>query len=67
VGLSISVVEDSLLKYEMKLGTITDRVAELLPPGQVLSQSPQGGVGVPPDTAVDLVVSVRLETNPNGE
>ena len=51
----------------MKLGTITDRVAELLPPGQVLSQSPQGGVGVPPDTAVDLVVSVRLETNPNGE
>lgn len=67
VGLPISVVEDSLLKYEMTLGTITDRVAELLPPGQVLSQSPQGGVGVPRGSAVDLVVSVRLETNPNGE
>ena len=67
VGLPIGVVEDSLLKYEMTLGTITDRVAELLPPGQVLSQSPEGGVGVPRNSAVDLVVSVRLETNPNGE
>ncbi|MBQ39480.1 MAG: hypothetical protein CME04_24110 [Gemmatimonadaceae bacterium] len=67
LGLSISVVEDSLLKYEMTLGKVTDRVAELLPPGQVLSQSPEAGVGVQRHTAVDLVVSVRRETTPDGE
>tara|TARA_B100000809_G_scaffold230850_1_gene245578 strand:- start:31 stop:792 length:762 start_codon:yes stop_codon:yes gene_type:complete len=66
-GLSISVVEDSLLKYEMTLGIVSDRVAELLPPGQVLSQTPQAGAGVPPKTAIDLVVSVRRDSTSNGE
>ena len=59
VGLTIDVVEDSLSKYEMALGTVLDRVAELLPPGQVLSQSPEGGTRAPRGTVVDLVVSVR--------
>ena len=61
VGLSISVVEDSLLKYEMKLGKIAERLAELLPPGQILSQSPEGGVGAARGTSIDLFVSVRRE------
>lgn len=59
VGLTIDVVEDSLHKYEMRLGTVADRVAELLPPGQILSQTPEGGVLVPRGTSIDLVVSVR--------
>ena len=62
VGLQIAVVDDSLLKYEMKLGVVSDRVAELLPPGQILSQFPEPGVGVPPGTAIDLVVSVRRDS-----
>lgn len=61
IGLAIGAVEDTLLKYEMTLGTVTDRIAELLPPGQVLSQTPEGGVGVARQTPVHLVVSVRRE------
>lgn len=65
VGLSIEVVEDSLHKYEMTLGSVVDRVAELLPPGQVLSQNPEGGHQVSRGTAIDLVVSVRrTDTEP---
>lgn len=67
IGLQISVVDDSLLKYEMRLGVISDRVAELLPPGQILSQSPQPGVGVPPGTAIDLVVSVSRDSSRTSE
>ncbi len=62
IGLQISAAEDSLRKYEMVLGAISERVAELLPPGQILSQSPQPGAGVSRETRVDLVVSVRRET-----
>ncbi|MDA0335866.1 MAG: PASTA domain-containing protein, partial [bacterium] len=62
IGLQVSAAEDSLRKYEMVLGAISERVAELLPPGQVLSQSPQPGAGVARETRVDLVVSVRRET-----
>jgi eukaryotic-like serine/threonine-protein kinase len=61
IGLPINTVEDSLLKYEMALGTVDERTVELLPPGQVLSQSPEPGAGVLRDTAIDLVVSVRRE------
>ena len=61
IGLPIDTVEDSLRKYEMDLGSVRERVAELLPPGQVLSQSPEPGAGAPRGTKVDLVVSVRRE------
>jgi len=67
IGLPIDTVEDSLLKYEMDLGRVSERVAELLPPGQVLSQSPEPGAGVPRGTNVDLVVSVRREITPKGD
>ena len=59
VGLPIDVVEDSLRKYEMTLGQVQERVVDLLPPGQVLEQSPKGAARAPRGTGVDLVVSVR--------
>lgn len=59
VGLPIDVVEDSLRKYEMSLGQVQERVADLLPPGQVLEQSPEGAARAPRGTGVNLVVSVR--------
>lgn len=62
IGLQVSVVDDSLLKYEMQLGTVSDRLAELVPPGQILSQFPEPGTGVPPGTTIDLVVSVRRDS-----
>jgi serine/threonine-protein kinase len=65
IGLPIDAVEDSLRKYEMSLGTVRERVAELLPPGQVLAQNPEGGVLATRGTAVEVVVSVRR--TPTGE
>lgn len=62
VGLSIDVVEDTLLKYEMALGEVQERVSELLPPGQVLAQEPQASSRAPRETAIRLVVSVRRAT-----
>jgi serine/threonine-protein kinase len=59
VGLPIDVVEDSLHKYEMILGQVQERVADLLPPGQVLEQSPAGAARAPRGTGVDLVERVR--------
>jgi len=61
IGLSIEVVEDSLRKYEMRLGTITDRLDNTAPPGQVLSQRPAPDANAPPETPVDLVVSVAAQ------
>ncbi|MEE2659599.1 MAG: PASTA domain-containing protein [Candidatus Latescibacterota bacterium] len=58
-GLSIEVVEDSLRKYEMRLGAIRERVSELLPPGQVLHQDPAGGTLIPRHSTIDVIVSVR--------
>ena len=58
IGLSIEVVEDSLRKYEMRLGTIRDRLDNTAPPGQVLSQRPAPNTSAPRQSPVDLVVSV---------
>jgi len=58
IALSIEVVEDSLRKYEMRLGRVSDRLDNTAPPGQVLSQRPAAGASAPRETAVDLVVSV---------
>ncbi len=65
VGLSIEVVEDTLSKYEMRLGGLTNRVDNELPPGIVLSQEPTPPVRVRRGTPVDLVVSVREEAAPD--
>ena len=65
IGLSIEVVEDSLRKYEMLLGAVTDRLDNTAPPGQVLSQQPDAGASAPRETPVDLVVSVAAQSTPS--
>ena len=64
VGVSIQSVEDTLAKYEMRLGEIDERVAEHVLPGQILAQQPAGGALVPRHTPIDLVVSVRPVQEP---
>ena len=64
VGLSIDTVEDTLAKYEMRLGNIDERVAEHVLPGQILAQQPAGGTLLPRHTPIDLVVSVRPVPEP---
>ena len=58
-GIPIEAVEDSLVKYEMSRGRITEKIDNDVPVGSVLSQDPQPGDRQPRNTAIDLVVSVR--------
>ena len=64
IGLSIDSVEDTLAKYEMRLGNLDERVAEHVLPGQILAQQPAGGVLATRHTPIDLVVSVRPVPEP---
>lgn len=64
VGLSIETVEDSLHKYEMALGQVEERIADLVPPGQVLVQRPESGDLAPRGTSVSVVVSVGRQSPP---
>jgi serine/threonine-protein kinase len=61
-GLSIEVVEDTLRKYEMRLGTITSSIDNAVPPGHVLGQNPSAGARVPRLSAINLVLSVVANT-----
>ena len=63
-GISIEAVEDSLRKYEMRLGQIHDQVNNSVPEGQVLSQDPGPESRQMQNTAIDVVVSVRSTTAP---
>ena len=58
-GLPIEVVEDTLRKYEMRLGRIENQVRDGLPAGTVLSQKPGPAAQTARATAINLVVSVR--------
>lgn len=61
-GLSIEVVEDSLRKYEMRLGTIQSSIDNAVPPGHVLDQTPRAGERVARMSAIHLVLSVVAGT-----
>ena len=63
VGLSIEVVEDTLVKYEMRLGLLDNQVDNLRPAGIVLSQQPTAAERAMRKTPINLVLSVR-ETAP---
>ncbi|MFH1569876.1 MAG: PASTA domain-containing protein [Gemmatimonadota bacterium] len=67
VGRPIEVVEDSLAKYELRLGTISERPRLDVPPGRVLSQEPVADSRVPRDTPVNLVVSTGAAPDNAGE
>jgi serine/threonine-protein kinase len=58
-GLSIEAVEDTLRKYEMRLGTMQEQVDNAQPVGRVLSQQPAPGERALPGSAIDLVLSVQ--------
>ena len=57
IGLSIGVVEDTLRKYEMRIGHIAKRIDEQKRVGTVLAQSPTSEQHIPRHSRIDLVVS----------
>ena len=61
LNLSIEVVEDSLRKYEMELGSIREQLDNTRPPGSVLEQSPSADDRVMRYTPVEIVISVRTD------
>lgn len=65
-GLAIGAVEDTLRKYEMRLGSIQEQVDNAQPVGRVLVQRPAPGERSLPGTAIDLVLSVQAATPPEG-
>ena len=58
VGLSIEVVEDTLRKYEMRLGKIDNRVDNQQPIGTILAQTPDHRERALRQSRIDLVLSV---------
>jgi beta-lactam-binding protein with PASTA domain len=59
IGLAIEVVEDSLRKYEMRLGAIENRIDNQQPVGTVLAQDPDHQQRVRRQSRIDLVLSVE--------
>ena len=59
VGLLINVVEDSLEKYEMRLGTIDERIDNRRPAGVVLRQKPAPGVRAARHTKIDVMITAH--------
>lgn len=59
VGLTIEAVEDSLRKYEMRLGAIENRIDNQQLVGTVLSQDPDHQQRVRRQSRIDLIVSVE--------
>jgi len=62
LNLPIEQAEDSLRKYEMRLGNITSRIENERPVGIVLAQSPGAEERGRPLTRIDLVISVQETT-----
>ena len=59
--LPIEVVEDTLRKYEMRLGLIENRIDTTVPLGTVLEQYPQAAAQAKRLTPIDLVLSAFPE------
>ncbi len=59
--LPIEVVEDTLRKYEMRLGSIENRIDTSLPLGTVVEQFPQAGAQAKRLTPIDLILSAVPE------
>ena len=57
IGLSIGVVEDTLRKYELRIGHIAKRIDEQKSVGTVLAQAPESEQRIPRHSRIDLVVS----------
>ena len=59
IGLSIEVVEDTLRKYEMRLGGIENRIDNQQAAGTILAQTPDRQQRVPRHSRIDLILSVE--------
>lgn len=57
IGLSIEAVDDTLRKYELRIGHIAKRIDEQQPVGTVLAQAPIKEQRIPRHSRIDLVVS----------
>ena len=57
IGLSIGVVEDTLRKYELRIGHIAKRIDAQKRVGTVLAQAPMSEQRIPRHSRIDLVVS----------
>jgi len=59
VGLPLEAVQDTLRKYEMRLGTVASQVSYDYPVGTVVAQTPGPTERVLPQSAIDVVVCVQ--------
>ena len=57
IGLSIGAAEDTLRKYELRIGHIAKRIDEQKRVGTVLAQEPTSEQRIPRHSRIDLVVS----------
>ena len=57
VGLPIEVVEDTLKKYEMRVGRIVEQIDNLKPAGVILEQTPAADTRATRNTRIDLVIT----------
>ena len=60
-GQTQATAESNIVAAGLVVGTVTTSYSATVPPGDVISQNPTGGASVPPDTAVDIEVSLGVE------
>jgi beta-lactam-binding protein with PASTA domain/lysophospholipase L1-like esterase len=65
VGSTQVDAEASIIVANLVVGTVTQQNDLVIPVGEVISQSPTGGIEVPSSSAVDLVVSLGPATAPD--
>ena len=57
---SIQDVEDSLVKYEMTLGEISEAINNHYPPGTIIKQEPTSGTKTPRFTPINLTINSAI-------
>ncbi len=61
VGMPLEEAVSALTAAGLAAGSAAQQFSETVPEGSVISQNPRGGASVPPDSAVDLVLSLGPE------
>ncbi|MFK7849884.1 MAG: DUF6288 domain-containing protein [Akkermansiaceae bacterium] len=64
VGLSQSVAGSSITAAQLSVGSVTSEFSNTVPLGDVISQGLSAGASVPINSAVDLVVSLGIDSSP---
>ena len=63
LSLPIDSAEDTLRKYEMRLGRVENQIDNTSPPGTIISQAPKPGTQTPRSTRINLLVSAQHPDN----